>query len=44
LLFERASKPKDFLEIKGDHNEGFLLSGNIYINGLRKFLDECLNP
>jgi fermentation-respiration switch protein FrsA (DUF1100 family) len=44
LLFESASKPKDFLEIKGDHNEGFLLSGNIYINGLRKFLDECLNP
>ena len=39
-LFEAAAGPKEFLEIHGDHNEGFLLSGDTYINGLGKFIDE----
>jgi fermentation-respiration switch protein FrsA (DUF1100 family) len=38
-LYGAASQPKSFLEIYGSHNEGFLMSGEKYINGLREFLD-----
>ncbi|MDH4099281.1 MAG: alpha/beta hydrolase [Nitrospirota bacterium] len=41
-LHDAARRPKQFLEIKGGHNEGFLLSGATYIDGLRDFLDEYL--
>lgn len=41
-LFEKAQPPKYFLEIRGGHNEGFLISGNLYIEGLRRFLDISL--
>ncbi|OGW40810.1 MAG: lysophospholipase [Nitrospirae bacterium RBG_13_39_12] len=44
LLFKKASDPKDFLEIKGGHNEGFIISGSIYTDGLKSFVDKCLNP
>jgi len=37
-LFEAAAEPKYFLEIRGDHNEGFWLSGEAYVEGLRRFL------
>ena len=37
-LFELAPTPKTFLSIRGDHNEGFLLSGQLYIDGLASFL------
>lgn len=37
-LFENASEPKEFLKITGGHNEGFLLSGKVYTDGLRAFL------
>ena len=37
-LFEKASEPKEFLKLRGDHNEGFFLSGELYINGLRQFI------
>lgn len=37
-LFERAAEPKEFLKLRGDHNEGFLLSGELYINGLQQFI------
>lgn len=37
-VFERASQPKEFLSISGGHNEGFLLSGKIYTEGIRAFL------
>jgi alpha-beta hydrolase superfamily lysophospholipase len=37
-IFERANEPRAFLEILGDHNAGFLLSGTRYTEGLRKFL------
>jgi fermentation-respiration switch protein FrsA (DUF1100 family) len=39
-VFERANEPKTFLEISGDHNAGFLLSGVRYTEGLRAFLRE----
>jgi fermentation-respiration switch protein FrsA (DUF1100 family) len=37
-LFEAAKQPKQFLQISGSHNEGFLHSKEVYINGLNLFL------
>ncbi len=37
-LFINAAEPKEFLQIRGDHNEGFLQSGELYINGLNQFI------
>jgi fermentation-respiration switch protein FrsA (DUF1100 family) len=37
-LWEKADEPKAFLEIQGGHNEGFLLSADIYAAGIRDFL------
>ncbi len=31
-LFDAASQPKDFVEIAGCHNDGFLFSGDLYKN------------
>lgn len=42
-LFEKASEPKEFLAIAGGHNEGFLLSGEVYRDGLRSFLARHLS-
>jgi len=41
-LFEKAVQPKEFLKIKGGHNEGFLISGDLYREGLRSFVHKCL--
>lgn len=38
-LFDAANDPKVFLEISGSHNEGFITSGSVYLNGLKSFLD-----
>ncbi len=37
-IFDRANEPKVFLELLGDHNAGFLLSGPRYTEGLRQFI------
>lgn len=37
-LFEAAREPKEFLEIRGSHNEGFLVSGQRYRKGLESFI------
>lgn len=37
-LFDAAAEPKMFLEIQGDHNTGFLVSGATYIEGLSDFI------
>jgi hypothetical protein len=37
-VFRQVRGPKEFLEILGDHNSGFLLSGARYTQGLRQFL------
>lgn len=37
-LFVRAREPKDFLELQGGHNDGFLISGQHYLDGLGAFL------
>jgi hypothetical protein len=38
-LFEAAREPKAFLRIKGDHNGGFILTGEDYRLGLKEFID-----
>ena len=38
-LFAAAPEPKAFLEFHGDHNAGFVLSGQIYTLGLARFID-----
>ena len=42
-LFEKAGEPKEFLKLRGDHNEGFLQSGDLYINGLQQFICKILS-
>ena len=37
-LYEAAREPRQFLEIRGGHNGGFLQSGKEYIDGLERFL------
>lgn len=41
-LFEKAKEPKEFLQITGGHNEGFLTSGKVYTDGLNRFISKCL--
>jgi fermentation-respiration switch protein FrsA (DUF1100 family) len=41
-LFERAREPKHFLEFRGGHNDGFLVSGRRYLDGLDSFLADSL--
>ncbi len=41
-LFDAASEPKQFLRIRGNHNEGFMLSGQTYVHGLDTFLTAYL--
>lgn len=42
-LFEKASEPKEFLQILGGHNEGYLLSDKVYLNGIHDFLSRYLS-
>jgi fermentation-respiration switch protein FrsA (DUF1100 family) len=37
-LFEVANVPKEFLQLTGGHNEGFLITGKSYEDGLLKFM------
>jgi uncharacterized protein len=37
-LYKNAAEPKEFLGITGGHNEGFLISGEKYTDGLDKFI------
>jgi hypothetical protein len=37
-LYEGINTKKEFLQISGDHNDGFLMSGKRYVNGLRYFI------
>lgn len=40
--YNSAADPKSLLEIWGDHNNGFLLSGDRYLSGLNEFIQENL--
>ncbi len=44
ILFAKAAEPKRFLTIQGDHNQGFLTSGDTYRKGISDFLDLCFSP
>ncbi len=37
-LHAAANEPKQFLELRGGHNDGFLLAGQTYVQALDKFL------
>ena len=41
-LFETAGNPKYFLELRGGHNDGFILSGDDYFSGLDNFISSTL--
>lgn len=43
-LFEAANEPKEFLEIQGGHNEGFIISGNHYQAGIDAFIKKYAQP
>ncbi|HUS46606.1 MAG TPA: alpha/beta hydrolase [Phycisphaerae bacterium] len=42
-VFEAASQPKEFLEINGTHNEGFVTSGERYRRGIDAFVTQHLS-
>lgn len=37
-IFDAAPEPKQFLEMHGGHNDGFITSGTAYLDGLRSFI------
>jgi len=39
-VYEAATQEKSFLEISGDHNSGFMVSGAVYSGGLDSLLSE----
>ncbi len=41
-LYNSAREPKEFLEIRGRHNDGFLVSGRTYIDGIDNFIEASL--
>ncbi len=42
-LFEHAREPKQFLELRGGHNDGFLVTGQGYSDALERFLSDHLD-
>ncbi|MSR64989.1 MAG: alpha/beta hydrolase [Verrucomicrobiae bacterium] len=38
-LFDAANEPKTFVDLKGDHNGGFLISGKKFANAIGEFLE-----
>jgi len=43
-LFAVANEPKRLLELRGGHNDGFLVSRHTYVDGLHTFLRAHLRP
>lgn len=43
-LFRAAGRPKEFLRIRGGHNDGFLVSGQHYRSGMAAFLGSLRLP
>ena len=41
-LFAAANAPKQFLELRGGHNDGFLVSGDSYVRGIDVFIKAVL--
>jgi fermentation-respiration switch protein FrsA (DUF1100 family) len=42
-VFDAAPANRQFLDMRGGHNDGFLVSGEAYIDGLRRFIDSALD-
>lgn len=40
-IFEAASEPKTLLTIGGTHNDGFIRDEDVYLQGIRGFLDDA---
>ncbi len=38
-LFKQAQAPKMFMQLKGGHNDGFIVTGRSYVDGIKEFLD-----
>ena len=43
-LFEIANEPKEFLELQGNHNQGFMISAGRYEAGLTSFIAKYSHP
>ena len=43
-IFEAAREPKALIELRFGHNEGFILTGPAYTDGLDAFLTEHVGP
>ena len=41
-IFAAAPENKQFLALRGGHNDGFLVSGSSYVEGLRSFINTAL--
>lgn len=40
ILYEEANEPKEFFEIKGGHNDGFILTGEEYYTRIEEFINK----
>jgi hypothetical protein len=43
-IYEAVKQRKSFLELRGDHNNGFFISRRDYIAGLNDFIESVLGP
>ncbi len=41
-LFDAANPPKQFVELRGDHNEGMFASGNLYTEAIINFAEAAI--
>ena len=42
-VYEAAGSRKRFVELRGGHNDGFIVSGGAYVNSLRSFLADSVS-
>jgi fermentation-respiration switch protein FrsA (DUF1100 family) len=42
-LFDAAAEPKEFIELKGGHNDAFIVSEELFVNGIDVFVDRLLS-
>jgi fermentation-respiration switch protein FrsA (DUF1100 family) len=43
-IYAAVKQDKKFLELRGDHNNGFLLNRSDYVDGLKDFTQSILSP
>ncbi len=43
-LFSASTEPKEFLELRGGHNDGFWISGKTYTDAVANFLSRHMKP